>query len=322
MNTKQKMLLILNPVAGMGKAKDKLPLIQELLNKNDLNYETVLTEYPRHATELAKAAASFDIVIAAGGDGTVNEVASGLMQLKNEGKTPPALAVLCVGRGNDFAYGADVPPGLAEGIDVIAAGIKRPMDMGFVKGGDYPEGKYFANGIGAGFDTIVGLEAAKMKFLRGAMAYVAGAIKTLYLFPDAPVATINSDGAIIEQPVQQISIMNGKRMGGSFFMAPQAENHDGFFDLCIAERLNRREMLNLVVLFTKGTQAGHPKIKTRKGAKISIVAPNGGLIVHADGETVCIDGNRLDIECLPAALEMVCDPGRVSRLKAREKKGI
>lgn len=304
----------------MGKAAELLPNIQQLMNENSMDYDTVLTEYPGHASKLAADSSAYSVVIAAGGDGTVNEVVCGLMDIKKTGKTPPAIATLCVGRGNDFAYGADVPPDVEAGIAVIKAGIRRPMDIGLVKGGDYPDGKYFANGMGIGFDTIVGLEAAKMKFLRGAMAYVAGAIKTLYLFPEAPYSIINCDNLEIEQNIQQLSIMNGKRMGGSFFMAPDAENYDGFFNLCIAERLNRREMLNLFWMFTKGSQAAHPKIKTLRGKKINITAPGGGLIVHADGETICINGYSLAVECIPSALEIVCDPGRVLRMH-RAKQG-
>jgi len=110
--------------------------------------------------------------------------------------------------------------------------------------------------------------------------------------------------------------MNGKRMGGTFFMAPDAENHDGRFDLCVAESLNRREMVDLMVRYTKGTQAGHAKIKTMRSAKLDITAPDGGLIVHADGETICINGKELHIECLSSALTMICDPGLVARTRA------
>jgi diacylglycerol kinase family enzyme len=225
----------------------------------------------------------------------------------------PVLGSLPVGRGNDFAYGADLPATLDEAVAVLARGVQRPLDVGLVRGGDYPAGKYFANGMGVGFDTIVGLEAAKMKHVHGFMAYVLGALRTFAAFPKAPYVHMTYDGQGLEQACTQISIMNGKRMGGTFFMAPDAENHDGRLDLCIAEQLNRREMVDLMVRYTKGTQAGHAKVRTMSASRLEISAPDGGLIVHADGETVCIDGHSLEVECVAGALSMICDPGRTAR---------
>ncbi|MBU0928654.1 MAG: diacylglycerol kinase family lipid kinase [Spirochaetes bacterium] len=315
------MLLILNPVAGQGKAGERQGEIRRLMSAKGLAFDLRLTERVGHAAEIAASAGGegYGVVIAAGGDGTVNEVVNGLMIARAAGGPLPALAVLSVGRGNDFSYGADLPGDLEGCVEVLAAGARRPLDVGFVKGGDYPEGKYFANGMGVGFDTIVGLEAAKMKRVHGFMAYVLGALKTFVMFPDAPLVRLEYDGEVIEQRSQQISVMNGKRMGGTFFMAPDAENHDGRFELCVAERLNRREMVDLMVRYTKGTQAGHSKIKTMSASRLSIRAPEGGLIVHADGETVCVDGTELDVACVPNALSIVCDPGRVDRERARKR---
>ncbi|HPE90365.1 MAG TPA: diacylglycerol kinase family protein [Spirochaetia bacterium] len=181
-------LIILNPIAGKGKAGERVPEIRRLMAEAGLGFELALTERVGHATELAAAACDrgYGVVVAAGGDGTVNEVVNGLMAAKAAGKAVPVLAAFSVGRGNDFAYGADLPGALEECVAVLARGEKRAMDVGVVRGGDYPAGKYFANGIGVGFDTIVGLEAAKMKRVHGFMAYVLGALKTFALFPDAP----------------------------------------------------------------------------------------------------------------------------------------
>ncbi len=318
MTNTPEILIILNPVAGKGKAGERLPDIQSLMAAAGLSFDLRTTERVGHATELAEAAATlgYGIVVAAGGDGTVNEVVNGLMRAKTAGKPVPTLATFSVGRGNDFAYGADLPGTLEACIDVLRKGEKRAMDVGFVKGGDFPDGKYFANGMGVGFDTIVGLEAAKLKHVHGFMAYVIGALRTFIIFPTAPQVRLAYDGAVLEQKSTQVSIMNGKRMGGTFFMAPDAENHDGRFDLCVAESLNRREMVDLMVRYTKGTQAGHAKIKTMRSAKLDITAPDGGLIVHADGETICINGKELHIECLSSALTMICDPGLVARTRA------
>lgn len=317
MDATHKKLVILNPVAGKGKAGQRRPEIERLLTEHGLAYDLRLTEYPGHAAEMAAAACGdgasgdgYDVIVAAGGDGTVNEVVNGMMAAGSARR--PALAVLSVGRGNDFCYGADIPATLPECVAVLARDRRRPLDVGLVSGGDYPQGKHFANGIGVGFDTIVGLEAARLKHVHGFMAYVVGALRTFVMYPQAPDIRIAWDDTVVEQASHQISIMNGKRMGGTFFMAPDAENHDGRLELCMAGRMNRRQMLSLMVRYTKGTQAGHPQIRTGGSSRFVIEAPRGGLIVHADGETICTNGNRIDVACLPGALSIVCDPGRVS----------
>ena len=110
-----------------------------------------------------------------------------------------------------------------------------------------------------------------------------------------------------------MSIMNGKRMGGAFFMAPNSVNRDGLLDYCMAGFLTRRDMVGLIVRYTKGTQEGHPKIETGRSSRFSITAARGGLVVHADGETICTDGKSLLVECLPSRLSIVCRAERPSR---------
>lgn len=318
MNDTNRILIVLNPIAGKGSAGRRLSEIESLMHERRLSYDIHQTEHVGHAIQVAMNAGAegYDIVVAAGGDGTVNEVVNGLMRASLNGKPVPRLATFSMGRGNDFSYGADIPATLEACVDVLAKGESRALDVGLVKGGYFPLGKYFANGMGIGFDTIVGLEAAKMKRVHGFMAYVLGALKTLAMFPNAPMIRLRYDDKVLEQHSQQVSIMNGKRMGGTFFMAPHAENSDGRFELCEAARLNRREMIDLMVRYTKGTQAGHKKIVTMSAQRLSITAPQGGLIVHADGETICIDGSSLEIECIPGALTIICDPGRLARSKA------
>jgi YegS/Rv2252/BmrU family lipid kinase len=301
-------MVILNPVAGKGQAARFIPEIESLFAAKGLDYNLQVTQGVWHAAELARDAGreGYAVVVAAGGDGTVNEVINGLMLARERGEQLPSLGVLAIGRGNDFAYGADIPDDLAACAEVLARAYERLMDVGRITGGDYPLGRYFGNGIGVGFDTIVGLEAAKLRHVHGFLAYVVGALKTLVLYPDAPEIRVEYDGGSIEEASHQISIMNGRRMGGTFFMAPTAVNHDGMLDICMAGRLNRREMLVLIGRYAKGTQVGHPKIKTARSTRYSVSAPGGGLVVHADGETICIDGRSLLVECLPTRIAVIC----------------
>ena len=99
--------------------------------------------------------------------------------------------------------------------------------------------------------------------------------------------------------------MNGKRMGGTFFMAPRSINHDGLFDICMAGRLTRGDMVALIARYTKGTQEGQPKITTGRSSRYAIAAPKGGLVVHADGETICTNGTAILAECLPSRINIV-----------------
>jgi len=300
-------LVVYNPTAAMGKAARRIPETETLLREKGIEYELRVTQRVWHAADLAKDAgkAGYGVVVAAGGDGTVNEVVNGLMMASERNERIPALGVLSIGRGNDFSYGADVPGNLADCVDVLAAGNSRPMDVGRVSGGDYPQGRYFANGLGIGFDTIVGLEAAKLKRVHGFMAYVVGALRTFIMYPDAPALRVERDGGVSEKASHQMSIMNGKRMGGAFFMAPNSVNRDGLFDYCMAGFLTRGDMVGLIIRYTKGTQEGHPKIEAGRSSRFAIAAAGGGLVVHTDGETICTDGKSLLVECLPSRLSIV-----------------
>ncbi len=301
--------MILNPTAGMGRAGLRRAELEGLLASSGIRYELRTSDRAGHAAELAKGAAAegFGAVAAAGGDGTVNEAINGLMAAKAAGAPACDFAVLPMGRGNDFAYGAGIPSDLAAAVALIAEGRRRPLDVGLVRGGDYPAGKHFGNGIGIGFDTIVGLTAARMKRVHGFMAYVLGALATFVRYPEAPLVRLISDSlAPIEQRSHQISLMNGKRMGGTFFMAPGANNGDGLLNLCMAGELGRAAMLGLMVRYIKGTQEGHPLIRTGLAARYRIESSAGPLICHADGETICVDGRLLEVECLAGALSIYC----------------
>ncbi|MFC2106395.1 diacylglycerol/lipid kinase family protein, partial [Candidatus Bipolaricaulota bacterium] len=117
--------LIVNPVAGGGTAGQSIPDIERRLHESGLDFDLVQTERPWHAVELARAAAAeVDVVVAVGGDGTANEVLNGLMLAKNAGHTA-TMAVLCVGRGNDFAFGVGIPTELAAGCEALTADRRR-----------------------------------------------------------------------------------------------------------------------------------------------------------------------------------------------------
>lgn len=303
--------LIVNPISGRGDGERTVPLVEEMLRGHGLDFDLVRTERPWHAAKLAQQAAmdGYDVVVAVGGDGTANEVLNGLMQAKQAGDHDDvALGVLSVGRGNDFAFGVGVPRDLAAGCRALAQGHRRTIDVGRVVGGLYPQGRYFGNGVGIGFDAVVGFEALKMTRLHGFPSYIVAALKTIFLYYRAPLVRLEYDGQTDTLPALMVSIMNGRRLGGGFMMAPQAEVDDGLFDLCIASQVSRARILSLIPRFMNGTQATQKSIQTAQTRRIVVTAVEGVLPAHADGETLCTEGQQLIVELLPRQVKILYQP--------------
>jgi YegS/Rv2252/BmrU family lipid kinase len=305
--------IILNPIADNGNAKKKKSLIEEFFSKNAADFKIILTERVGHATSIAASYTQIPdhVIVAAGGDGTSNEVINGLMlnscQFASSSTQQNRLpfGVLPIGRGNDFAFGAGIPRDLTESMRLLLEGILYPIDVGLIIGGDFPKGRYFGNGVGIGFDAIVGLEAAKMKYLHGAASYIVAAIKTLVVRPKAPTIEIfYQDRQQIITPAL-ISIMNGKRMGGAFFMAPDGDMSDGLLNLTITYQGTRISLLKAMILYLKGKQSRHQGTITDSAEKISLKALSGSMTAHADGETICVAGTTLEIQIIPSALQLI-----------------
>lgn len=302
-----KYLIIVNPTSGRGFAGKSIPKIESLLKSHNLEYDLVQTERPWHAAELTEKAAreKVDVVVVASGDGTANEAINGLMKAREAGFNHTAIGLLPVGTGNDFAYGMGVRGTLEENIALVARDTRKWMDIGRVSGGDYPQGRYFGNGVGIGFDAYVGFVAANIRWTRGLLAYLIAALETIFVYFQAPTVRIEYEDQHIEQAALMVSIMNGQRMGGGFFMAPNGLPYDNTFDLCIAGAPGKFRILQLLPTFMNGTQATQPEIKTGRARKVTVTALKGTLPAHCDGETLCKEGQSLSIELVPHALEFI-----------------
>lgn len=299
--------VLLNPVSGRGRGEQVSPQVESLLRSQSLDFEITRTQAPRHAIQLAKQAVAdgWDVVVSVGGDGTANEVLNGLARARLDGIGQAALGIISVGRGNDFAFGVGVPPDLEQACQALATNRRRWLDVGFVQGGDYPQGRFFGNGVGIGFDAVVGFEALKLKRLHGFPSYIVAALKTIFLYFQAPTVRVEFNGQSLSQPALMVSIMNGRRMGGGFMMAPQGQPDDGLFDLCIAGQVSRAGIFALIPRFIQGTQAGHPAIRTARTTQVTVSAVHGSLPAHADGETLCTAGERLVLQIYPRLVEVV-----------------
>lgn len=300
--------IIANPISGHGNGAKVIPIIEKSLTTHGLDFSLVRTERVGHAIELARAAAleGVDVVVASGGDGTVNEVINGLMMARAEGKTA-ALGVLPAGRGNDFSYCKGIPEEIESACKVLQANQRRKVDIGRITGGRISGERYFGNVLGVGFDAITTIEVSKMPRWGGFLSFLAAVIKTIFLYYKGPTVKVDYDDKSITLPTLMVAVMNGRRLGDGFYLAPEGKADDGLFDLVIAREVTRRRIFSLIPHFMKGTQATQPEITSVQAAKITITAQKSVLPAETDGEILCTDGDWLQVEILPKAIDLVCD---------------
>lgn len=302
-----KYMIIANPNAGHGKGARAIPEIKLELARLGLDFDLVRTERVGHGIQLARAAAlaGYQVIVAAGGDGTVNEVLNGLMEARKTSKNRPALGVLCTGRGNDFAPCVNIPGDLQSAFQVLKDDHRRIIDIGRVAGGKFPNGRYFANNVGVGFDAIGTIEVAKLPEW-GMFSFLIAIFKTIFLYYKGPTVRLDHDDQTLTTSTLMLLTMNGKRMGTGFKMAPDSKPDDGLFDLVIVRQVSRLRIFSLIPHFMKGTQGSQPEVQTLRAARVAITALEGALPAQSDGEIICVDGSRLDIELLPHQVEVVC----------------
>ena len=299
--------VIFNPASGRGRAKKILPRLEQLLNASNLDFNLLHSEKPWHAAKLSEAAArkGVDAVVAVGGDGTINEVVNGLMRARLDGFTKTALGVLSIGTGNDFAFSLGLPLKLEKAVDAITRNNRRLVDIGLLKGCGFPDGRYFSNCVGIGFDAAGGVLAERITWAKGLLAYLIAALQNIFIYYRAPTLNIQLDNEAIHMPSLLVSIMNGKRIGGGFWTAPDASMDDGQFDLCIAEEVSRSRMLTLLPHFLRGTQFSQPEIKLKHAQNVKITATKGLMPIQADGEILDDSCREVTIEILPKQLEII-----------------
>jgi diacylglycerol kinase (ATP) len=302
--------VIVNPQADRGESIKSLPQVEELLKKNGIQYDLAITERPLHGVDLTQQAIAdgYDVIIAAGGDGTANEVINGFMRARSNGKVKAAMGIIPIGRGNDFAYSMGAPTEVEAAIDAIKQDHRKSVDIGLVSGGLYPEGRYIGNGIGIGFDAVVGFVAARHKHLTGFISYLWAALKTIFLYYKAPQVKIELDNEEIVMDALMVSVMNGRRMGGGFMMAPDGVPDDGLMNLCIANQVSQIKCLILLPKFMNATQFSDKDIRGAQSRRVVVTALKGTLPVHGDGETIALDADRIVMELFPKQIDLIVSP--------------
>jgi YegS/Rv2252/BmrU family lipid kinase len=301
-----KVKLILNPMADMGRAwrvaRDLRPIVHEYAGKADWSG----TVYPGHATELARQAGEegYDLVIALGGDGTVHEIVNGLMQVQAENR--PALGVVPIGSGNDFAYANQIPKNADKALALALSGKNHPIDLALMHDENGRQ-EYIDNTLGIGFDAIVTIRSHRLPILRGFMMYFAAVIQTI-LFNAKPMhMNIIGEKKNWEKDIFMLVIANGPREGGGFIMAPAAKPDDGILDYMIANKISRPMMFRLLPEFIKGTQERFGAVEIGQCNRLSLRSEQP-LYIHIDGEIYTSFGSNLhaiSVEIVPQALQLV-----------------
>jgi diacylglycerol kinase (ATP) len=288
--------LILNPRAGGGAALRALRTVLPLFRASGRAMEVGETRSDGHAVELAAAAAGagWSAVVAIGGDGTVHQVANGLLSANPS----PPLGIIPAGSGNDFALAAGVPARPLAAAQAILSGRERRVDVGRV--GE----RWFTNGVGVGLDARVGIEANRNRRLRGMAIYLWALARVLPRYR-APTVRVEVDGReLIHAPLTLVTVGNGARHGGAFWLSPSARVDDGVLDLCACEALSIPRILGFLPLTLRGTHVGAACVRTGTGRRVRISSADP-LPVHVDGETYAEDAHLLEIEVHPGRLRLL-----------------
>jgi YegS/Rv2252/BmrU family lipid kinase len=275
-------LVILNPASGHGLGRKLRPRIERGLHDAGVEFDLVETRESGHAVALAReaAASGLERVLAAGGDGTVHEVANGLLQAPAaaDGATRPALGTIPIGTGNDFAKLLKVcklPP--EQAARRMAAAELRVFDVGRVIG------EYFDNSLGIGFDAEVARQANQTKRLSGLAVYVVAVYKSFVSFR-APVLEVTSTAHSEAGPMMMLECSIGISAGGGFYLTPEAQPSDGLLDVCLIRKVGLIKFLRYVPRVLKGTHVGLGEVAMFRTARLRIRSADRPLLLHLDGE--------------------------------------
>lgn len=298
----QTVYVILNPKSGGGRAGRLRDEIARELQMRDVACVLHETRAPGHALELARDAAQqgASIVAAAGGDGTIHDVANGLLRARV--RVP--MAVIPAGTGNDFAK---VVPGAAtraEAYDTIAHPHIRDYDAGFVRwqGGD----EFFINGMGTGIDVEVVRQILRLPVMPGPLKYLLGLFKALSVYQPVTLRATLPD-EVIERRVMMFAVGNGVCQGGGFYLTPDAKPDDGQLEMCVVQALPLLQIPPVLLRVLRGTHTSHPLVTMRSFKHIRFDAVGKQpLFFQLDGELREPAGATwMEAEVRPRALPVV-----------------
>jgi diacylglycerol kinase (ATP) len=296
--------VIVNPVAGAYSTRRKWPIISKILERIGLHFDFQYTEGVGHAIELARIAASdgYRFLVAVGGDGTVNEVANGILYSTNTKKT--ALGIISTGTGSDFIRSVGISRDYATACSALTSSKRLSIDVGVVeyqsKGQTLQ--RFFINAAGVGFDAAVAKETERLpKFFGGTVPYIAGLLRTMFIYKNKPVVVRVGD-EVENHRVLNVAVANGGYLGGGMHIAPEAELGDSLLDMVMVGDMGKFELIKELPTVYKGTHVNHPKVRMKKATHIAIESPEP-VLVYADGEL--LGECPASFWVVPAALSIV-----------------
>lgn len=279
-----KIALVTNSLAGNGKAILLSQKLKRILHNRKINGEIFIE------TEWDSSIYEFDQVWIVGGDGTVNYFVNQFHDIKKP------LAIFNGGTGNDFYALLYGKTSVEAQVDRVLKITPKPIDAGRCND------RYFLNGIGLGFEGAVAKSLRGTKKFRGKISFLIHILKHIFTYQEHSY-TIKTQDQEIEQTCLMISIANGTRYAGGFYVAPLADPQDGLFDVIIVKKLTPLQRLRRLPVIEKGKHLSLPFIKYFRTNKILISGKNSIIQAHADGEY--LEGRELAIELLPAHFNFV-----------------
>jgi diacylglycerol kinase (ATP) len=296
--------VIVNPSAGAGRTARRWPRIMGQLKSLGIPFDHDLSQACGHAVELAASAAGkgYRLVIAVGGDGTINEIVNGINQAGSLKEI--TLGIIHTGSGSDFIRSIGVPRDYKEACSRLVSPKRLRVDLGVAEFmvNQQATKRLFVNFAGLGFDAeVVKATTQGFKALGSTPSYLLGVLNALLLYWNKDIFLM-LDGEPEERRVCTVIMSNGRYGAGGMFLAPDADPSDGLLDVLTVGDLNKADLLWSLPRIYKGTHLTHPKVTMRRAREIKIRSREP-MLVQADGELIGAAPARFSI--LPGALSIV-----------------
>ena len=291
MTDKKKIVFIVNPISGTQGKRNILKWIDERMDRSIYDYSIIKTEYAGHATQIAANAVreNVDVVVAIGGDGTINETARSLVHSNT------ALGIIPCGSGNGLARHLHIPMDPKSAIDIINQGNQLRIDYGKIN--NIP---FFCT-CGVGFDAFVSLKFADSG-KRGLLTYLENTLHESLTYKPETYEIENEEGTMKYQAFL-IACGNASQYGNNAYITPQASLTDGLMDVTIMEPFTVLDVPSLSFQLFNKTIDQNSRIKTLRAKKIKIHRAHDG-VVHFDGDPL-MAGKELEIEIIPQGLSVI-----------------
>lgn len=294
MDKKKRIIFIINPISGTQQKDDFPRLIREKMDATRFDCEICFTKYRGHAAEIASqyAAEGVDVVVAVGGDGTVNEVARSLVHTKT------ALGIIPCGSGNGLARHLCIPMDINKALAIINQCQIEPFDYGVIN--DLP---FFCT-CGMGFDAFISLKFAEAG-KRGPIIYVENVLKEGLKYRPETYEIVDDSGTVYHKAFL-IACANASQYGNNAYIAPGATMRDGELDVIIMEPFDALEAPQIAADLFMKTLGNNSKIKTFRTKSIHIHRKEPGAI-HYDGDPI-MTGTDIDVHIEPLGISIVANP--------------